>query len=184
MRRARKERAMNSTAAPTTQVGLQALLWRMRADLERLVAEAGPTRMELPGAMGAWTLKDAIAHLSAWRWWSVTRMEGAARDEAMAPPWAAGLDEGNEADVDRINRQFYAASRDLPIAAVLADSRATFDRLEAALLALPEADLFTPGRYAWLHDYPAAAIVTGSAAHLYEEHEPDIRAFIASHGGS
>ena len=169
---------MSTVDEPTTQVELQALLWRMRADTERLVAEAGPTRMELPGAMGDWTLKDAIAHLSAWRWWSVTRMEGAARDEAMTPPWDASLDEGNEADVNQINQQFYAASRDLPVATVLADSRATFDRLEAALLALPEADLFTRGRFGWLHDYPAAAIITGSAAHLYEEHEPDIRAFL------
>lgn len=171
---------MSTVDEPTKRVELQAILWRLRADLEQLVAEAGPTRLELPGAMGDWTLKDAVAHLSAWRWWSVTRMEGAAREEAMSPPWDASLDEGNEADVDRINQQFYAASRDLPVAAVLADSRATFDRLEAALLALPEADLFTPGRYAWLHDYPAAAIVTGSAAHLYEEHEPDIRAFLDS----
>ena len=171
---------MSTVDEPTTRVELQAILWRLRADLEQLVAEAGPTRLELPGAMGDWTLKDAVAHLSAWRWWSVTRLEGAAREEAMTPPWDASLDEGNEADVDRINQQFYVASRDLPVAAVLADSRATFDRLEAALLALPEADLFTPGRYPWLHDYPAAAIVTGSAAHLYEEHEPDIRAFLDS----
>ncbi|HEY8601124.1 MAG TPA: ClbS/DfsB family four-helix bundle protein [Thermomicrobiales bacterium] len=169
---------MSIADEPTTRVELQALLWRMRADLERFVAEAGPTRMELPGAMGEWTLKDAVAHLSAWRWWSVTRLEGAVREEAPSPPWDPGLDEGDEADVDRINQQFYVASRGLPVATILADSRATFDRLEAALLALPEADLFTPGRFGWLHDYPAAAIVTGSAAHLYEEHAPDIRAFL------
>jgi len=136
----------------------------------------------MPGATGDWTPKDAIAHLSAWRWWSVTRMEAAACDEEPTPPWPAGLDEGDDADVERINRQFYAASRDLPVAAVLADSRATFDRLEAALLALPEADLFVPGRYRCLGDYPAAAIIMGSAAHLYEEHAPDIRAFSARNG--
>ncbi|MBX6341949.1 MAG: ClbS/DfsB family four-helix bundle protein, partial [Thermomicrobiaceae bacterium] len=83
------------------------------------------------------------------------------------------------ADVERINQRFYAASRDRPVAEVLADSRASLDRLEAALLALPEADLFDPRRYPWLDGYPAAAVIVGSAGHLHEEHQPAITAFLA-----
>jgi hypothetical protein len=41
---------------PSSTVELQALLWRMRAELERLVAEAGPTRLDIPGAAGNWTI--------------------------------------------------------------------------------------------------------------------------------
>lgn len=165
--------------AISSRVQLQALLWRLRADLERLVAEAGPTRMDLPGVAGDWTLKDVIAHLAAWRWWSVARLEAAVRDEEPTPPWGAGLDEDDDADTDRINRQFYEASRDRPVAAVLRDSRETLDRLEAALLALPEADLVAADRYPWLGGYPAAAIITGSAAHLYDDHEPAINDLLA-----
>lgn len=150
----------------------------MRAELERVVAEAGPGRLELPGAMGGWTLKDAIAHLAAWRWWSsVAQMEAAVRDEEPTPPWAGDLDEADAEDVDRINQQFYEAARDRPVLEVLRDSRATFDRLEAALLALPEADLFAADRYPWLKGYPAASLVGG--AHLYEDHLPEIDAFLA-----
>ena len=174
------ERSFESEhAAVSSKVELQAILWRMRADLERLVAEAGPTRMELPGAAGDWTLKDVVAHLADWRWWSVARLEAAARGEAPAPPWGEGLDEDDDADIERINQQFYEASRDRPVAAVLRDSRETLDRLEAALLALPEADLFAADRYPWLGGYPAAAVVTGSAGHLYDEHEPAITDFLA-----
>lgn len=168
--------------AVSSTVQLQAILWRMRADLERLVAEAGPTRMELPGAAGDWTLKDVIAHLTAWRWWSVARLEAAVRDEAPVPPWGGGLDEDDDADTDRINQQFYEANRDRPIAAVLRDSRETLARLEAALLALPEADLFAAGRYPWLGGYPAGAIIVGSAGHLYDDHEPAINDFLARSG--
>ncbi len=166
----------------SSTVQLQALLWRMRADLERFVAEAGPTRMALPGAAGDWTLSDVVAHLTDWRWWSVTRLEAAARDVVPTPPWGDDLDENDDDDIDRINERFHAASRDRPVATVLRDSRATLDRLEAALLALPEADLFAAGRYPWLGDYPASAIVTGSAAHLYDEHEPAIIDFLARNG--
>lgn len=163
----------------SSTVGAQALLWRMRAETERLIAEAGPTRLDLPGAMGDWTIKDAIAHLTAWRWWSVARMEGAGRDEEPSPPWGRDLAEERDADVDRINEQFHAATRDQPLAETLRDARATFDRLEAALLALPERDLLAPGRYPWLGGYPAAAIVTGSAEHLFIDHAPGIVAVLA-----
>lgn len=159
----------------TTQA--QALLWRMRAETERLVAEAGPTGLDLPGAAGYWTIRDVIAHLTAWRWWSVARLEGAARDEEPTPPWAEGLNE--DEDVDRINQQFYDEVRDRAIGDVLRDSRASFDRLEAALLALPETDLVAPGRYPWLGGYPAIAIVTGSAEHLFVDHLAGIVAALA-----
>ncbi|HET8627222.1 MAG TPA: maleylpyruvate isomerase N-terminal domain-containing protein [Thermomicrobiales bacterium] len=162
----------------SSAVQLQALLWRMRADLERLVAEAGPGRMERPGVADDWTFKDAVAHLTFWRWWSVARLEAAVRGEAPTPPWGDDLDEERAGDVDKINQRAYEASRDRPVSDVLADSRATFDRLEAALLALPEADLFAPGRYPWLGEYPAAAVILGSAGHLFE-HEQGINAFLA-----
>ena len=155
---------------PSTTVQLQALLWRMRAETERLVAEAGPTRLELPGAAGYWTIRDVIAHLTAWRWWSVARLEGAVRDAEPTPPWGDELSEADETDVDRINRQFYEAARDQPLGETLRDSRATFDRLEAALLALPEAELFAAERYPWLGGYPAAAIITSSAEHFFVDH--------------
>lgn len=165
---------------PTTRAGLQAIIWGMRADLETIAAEAGPLRMGQPGAMGDWTVKDCIAHLAAWRWWSVTRLDGAARGVEPEPPWPPELDEDRPGDVDRINGRFYAAARDLPAADVLRDSRATLDRLEAALLALTEADLFAPDRFSWLHGYPAAAIITSSAIHLEEHRGP---ALVALRGG-
>lgn len=165
-------------AAATNKVQLQAILWRMRADLERLVAEAGPERMELPGVTGDWTLKDVIGHLTGWRVWSVARMEGAVKNEEPTPPWSEGLEEETDAGVDRINEEFYAANRDRSVADVLHDSRENFDRLESALMALSEANLFDTARYPWLDGYAPADVIHGSAGHLYEEHEPTMSAFL------
>lgn len=162
-----------------SQVELQAILWRMRAELERLVAEAGPGRMETPGVMGDWNLKDAIAHLTEWRWWSVARMEGAVKNVEPSPPWGANLTEESDRDTDQINEQFYAANRGRSVVDVLADSRATLDRLEAATLALSEADLFDKKRYPWLDGYAPADVIFGSAEHLFVDHVPGIEAFLA-----
>ena len=167
----------------TSRAQLRAIIWRMRAETERIVAEAGPGRIERPGATGNGSLKETIAHLAAWRWWSVARLEGAARGEEPTPPWGDDLVEGDESserdDTDRINARFADASRDRTVDEVLRDSRATFDRLEAAVLALPEADLFAPDRFPWLEGYPAAAIVTHAALHLYEDHAAELFAFLA-----
>jgi hypothetical protein len=151
----------------------------MRAELERLIAEAGPGRMETPGVMGDWNLKDAIAHLTEWRWWSVARMEGAVTNTEPSPPWSAGLTEETAEGTDRINAEFYERNRNRPFVDVLADSRATLDRLEAAVLALPEDVLFDAQRYAWLEGYALADVIFGSAEHLFVDHVPGIEAFLS-----
>jgi hypothetical protein len=165
----------------STGVELQAVIWRMRADLERLVAEAGPARMEVTNLVGGWSLKEIVAHLTAWRWWSVARMEAAVQGKSPVPPWSDELDEEREGDVDRINSWFNEVSRDLSVADVLRDSRATLDRVEAAILALADVDLFTSGRHSWLGEYPLAAVVTGSAEHL-REHDEEATAALEAWG--
>jgi hypothetical protein len=163
----------------SSQVELQAILWRIRAELERLVAEAGPGRMGKPGVMGDWNLKDAIAHLTEWRWWSVARMEGAVTNAEPSPPWSAGLTEETDEGTDRINAEFHEKNRDRPVVDVLADSRATLDRLEAATLALSEDELFDTQRFRWLEGYAPADVIFGSAEHLFVDHVPGIEAFLA-----
>lgn len=170
--------------AGSSKQGLQAVLWRMRAEQERLIAEAGPVRMELPGAAGDWTLKDVIAHLSAWRWWSVARMEAAVQGggEAPVPPWGDDLSEEDEAGVDQINQQFYERDRTKSVDQVLRESRETFDRFEEALFALSEEQIFEAGRYPWLEGYALADVVLGSAGHLFQEHALPINLFLARTG--
>jgi hypothetical protein len=160
-------------------VELQGVIWRMRAEFERLVAEAGPARMETRDLVGEWNLKEIVAHVNAWRWWTVARMEAAVQGAAPVPPWTSDLDEEREEDIDGINEQFNEANRDRSVIDILGDSRATLDRLEAAVIALSDADLFTPGRYSWLGEYPLAAIITSSAEHL-REHDEEATAALAA----
>jgi hypothetical protein len=167
----------------TTKAELQKTLWRMRADLERFVAEAGPARIEEPGVEGDWSLKDVIAHLTAWRWWSVARMEGAQRNLEPAQPWGDDLDESTDENTDKINARFFERARKQSTTEALRDSRATFDRLEDAMMALPDDVLFEKGRFHWMEGYAAADIIYGTASHLFEDHELSINLFLARKPG-
>lgn len=144
-----------------------------RAGWNALLAEVGEGRMEQPGPMGEWTFKDLVAHLTGWRERTILRLEAAARNEApQPPPWPATL-----TDDDEINTWIYEQSRDRPLRDVLADSERSIDRLMAAIAALPEEDMTTRGRFAWMEGGSLAE--ADFFGHLTEEHEPTIRAWLA-----
>ncbi len=139
---------------------------------EALLQEIGEEHMTQPGVAGEWSIKDIVAHLTAWRRRTVGRFQAALRHEpAPPPPWPAQLRTDDE-----INAWFYAADRDRTLADVLRESREVFEQLAGALAAFPEADLLDPARFPWLEGEPlTAAVLFG---HFHEEHEPDMRAWL------
>lgn len=146
----------------------------LRTELEQVgtvLTEAGEAP---PAAAGQWTPKDTIAHLTSWRLTTAARLEAALRGGEPDMPWPAGLDE--ERNLHEINRYFFETNRDKPLTEVLRQSRETFDRVEHALEALPEADLLEPNRFSWLAGYALGpAVIEGTVEH-FREHEPELRA--------
>lgn len=161
-----------------TKAALIADLNREYEQWEALLADVGEARMEQPGVVGQWSMKDVVAHLTGWRQQTVDRLQAALRGEADAPtPWPAHLQSDDE-----INAWIEEQSRDRPLEAVLDESRQVYQDLIAAIEALPEAELLDPQRFAWMGGEPlSAAAIFG---HFHEEHEPDLRAWLAQQGGA
>jgi hypothetical protein len=125
-----------------------------------------------PGVAGDWSIKDIVAHLTAWRRRTVGRFQAELRHEPTPPPF---WPEHMQTD-DEINAWIYAAHRDRPLADILGESRDVFDQLVNTLDAFPEADLLDSTRFPWLEGEPlTAAALFG---HFHEEHEPDMRAWL------
>lgn len=145
-----------------------------QAQWEELLREIGEAHMTQPDVAGGWSIKDIVAHLTGWRKRTVARFQAALRHEPPpAPQWPPELQTDDE-----INAWIYAANRDLPLATVLGESREVFDRLYETLDAFPEEDLRDPARFPWLDDdgeWTAAAFFD----HFHEEHETDMRAWLA-----
>jgi hypothetical protein len=143
-----------------------------RAGWRALAGEVGEDRMEEPGPMGEWTFKDLAAHLTGWRERTIARLEAGPRSEP-ATPWP-----GHLTGDDEINAWIHARNRNRPLPEVLADADRSYERLAAAIAALPDDDLTTPGRFAWMGSEP---LVDGDFfGHLHEEHEPDVRAWLVA----
>jgi hypothetical protein len=155
----------------TTREELLQRIEAERGQWRALVEEVGEGRMEQPGPMGAWSFKDLAAHLTGWRERTIGRLEAPPGAEP-PPPWPAEL-----TDDDAINRWIYERNRDRSSRDVLAEADQSFARLASAIRALPAPDLVTPGRFPWMDGRP---VVEGDFfGHFREEHEGDVRAWLA-----
>lgn len=119
---------------------------------------------------GGMSVKDILAHLTAWQKRSVARVEAALNHGEPAylqlPP---GLDMESEDDLDRVNAWIDDMYRDLPWSDIHQEWQDRFLRFLELAEAVPEQDLFEVGKYEWLKEYPLSAVLLGSFEH-HEEH--------------
>ena len=118
-----------------------------RSRWKELLARAGEDRMSLPGVEGKWTLKDIVAHVTAYERGLVEWLEAAAAGELAEFPLL------DHPDLDYRNVQIYLASRDLSVQEVLDASERVFDRLLELVGELPEQELTDAARSEW-YDRP------------------------------
>jgi hypothetical protein len=170
-------------AESTSKADLIERIGRERALWDALVAEIGAERMEQPGVTGEWTFKDVVVHLIGWRKAFLAQVQAVVRGANQpAAPWPAHLNEEKEEDVEQINEWFYEQGRGRSLNDVLDEYRQLYQSFEDAARALSEQDLFEPGRFVWMEGEPLANGIAYSP-HFHEEHEPIIRAWLASQRG-
>jgi hypothetical protein len=146
-------------------------------DWQSLLDQIGVECMEQPGIAGAWSIKDIVAHLTGWRRRTVGRLRAVQLGQPEPlPPWPAEL----ETD-DAINEWIYESNRAKSAGRILDESDAVFQQLLAVFEELPEEVLSDPGRFPWMEGRPLRA--ADFFAHFHDEHEPDMRAWLARSAG-
>jgi hypothetical protein len=168
---------MSEVKAPSKGQVLAAID-RERDAWETLLVEVGEARMFEPGAMGDWTFKDLVAHLTGWRARSLQRLEAAARGQHEPPaPWPADLTTDDE-----INDWIYEQNQERLLGEVVGESRESYARLAEIVQMLPDEALSDPQRFPWLEGEALGPAITGGSffGHLHEEHEPAIREWLRS----
>ncbi len=164
---------------PNSREALLEMVRGLRRDLDQVLAEADPERIEVPGSFEQWSFKDVIAHLTGWRLVTAARLEAGVDGGEPVFPWPDHFDEAE--DTDAINQWFYENNRDKPLEQVMRESNDTFDRVERAIAEMPEDALLVPGRFEWLFwtgEALGLAVVRGTFNHFHEDHEPAIREWL------
>lgn len=148
----------------------------LRREHEEFLASIPRERITEPGATGPWSVKDVIAHVTAWRSRTLARLEAAVAGQPEPPaPWPPELTED-----DPINAWIYEQHRDEPLDAVMARWEASFNRLRQLCIALPDEALFDASYFPWLGGSALIdAVQNGFLGHFREEHEPILRTWLA-----
>ena len=138
-----------------------------------LLTEVGDQRITLPNAVGAWSIKDMVAHVTFWEQRAVEWLIAAQNNHAPARhPWTDGLSEDEE------NAWIFDANKDRPLQDILEESRQAQEQLVRQIEAVSEEDLSNPKRFEWLNGNSLADSIPGNSFEHYREHSTAIREWL------
>ena len=118
-----------------------------RTALDDTLALLTPGQMTRPGVTrGGWSVKDVLAHLVAWQQLNLGWYAAGLRGEKPAMP-APGY---TLRELPRLNAMLYRKHHRRSLQAVARDYRTYHTRILVLIEALPDSDLVTIGRFAWM----------------------------------
>jgi hypothetical protein len=132
---------------------------RLQKSLDRL------TRSEMlaPGVVGEWSVKDLLAHLTAWEKlflsWYAAGLQGTVT--AIVP---VGM---SKKDMDELNQQIYEENQARSLDEIQAEFVASYQRLWVTLQAMPEDEIFDNSRYTWTGRLTIADYIAGNTCNHY-----------------
>jgi hypothetical protein len=141
------------------------------------LAEIPLGRLAAPKAVGEWSVKDIIAHLTAYNRWFVRASEAYFRGELPPPDGSEGM------DGQARNRFYHLQARDLPLDQVLAEWRRVYARLLEVVAAHTE-DFLTQPQHLPGAPVPVEAwkLLRYDGYDHAREHAAAVRAWLASEG--
>lgn len=134
-----------------------------------LLARLDPQRLQEPGAVGRWSIKDLIAHIT----WYEREITAAFQARALvgSPLW--------EKPPAERNRLIYEQHREQSLEMVLADSRRAYHELVAVVSSLSEADLNDPARLnSWPEGLPPWRLLAENSYEHYQAHRADLERWL------
>jgi hypothetical protein len=132
-----------NTQTPKTE--LLAELDQEWANIERVCAGLSETAMLASGKEGDWSVKDTLAHLSAWQKYLLDRLGNVMTGQKPQYPVMTSWD-----DVHRFNAQVYTENQDRPLTSVVIEFRSLYRGVMTVLEALDEETLAK----SYTYDFP------------------------------
>jgi hypothetical protein len=139
-----------------------------RQALEQTLARIPEKDLEAPILHDGWSVKDTLGHLAYWEGTLVSRLNTL---RAGGTPEPLG-------DMDARNARTLANTRLLPLEEVRRSEQKTYRQLLDLLQHASPDELFTPGHFAGANGNAFEAWIGGETWDHYEEHLPELNAWM------
>jgi hypothetical protein len=153
----------------TTKAELMQVIQTERQHLTAALDGLSDAEMIRPGQNGDLSVKDTLAHIAEWEQQCLGWYRAGQRGETPNLP-NADISEV----VDRLNRAIYEKHRDRTLADVRAWYESSYTEILAAIEAMTEGEIFSPGRYEWTAAYPLLVVLRANTDEHYAEHAAEI----------
>ena len=141
-------------------------------EFEALLKEVGEARLTEPGVNGEWSVKDIVAHVTAWEERVVAWAEALAQGARPQPaPWPGDWSE------EQVNAAIFESNQARPLADVLARWRQVYHSVGAAVQSMSDDELFDR-KIEWLGDASFAEAIPGNSYEHLREHAGTIRTWL------
>jgi hypothetical protein len=158
----------------TNQVDRAHILDDIRRDYVRLDALFGTLsedQLTAPNVNGSWSVKDNIAHLSAWHRHLIANLQ-AVKEHREPPDPFPGM------STDEENEIIYQQNKDRSLTDVQAELHATYRDVVALVESMSNEELNRP--LDWLDGQPVSASIAGNTYGHYQEHIDIIEHWLAT----
>ncbi|GCE19736.1 ClbS/DfsB family four-helix bundle protein [Dictyobacter kobayashii] len=159
----------------TEQIAKTELLRRMQDGYEQftaLLATLSEEQLTTPHVNGKWSIKDNIAHLSAWQKRVIAVLAAIHNKETTLPNPTPGLSE------DEINELYYQANKERSLSDIQNEFATVYQQIKGAVELLSEEELNMPLPQ-W-KDQPVWPNIAGNTFEHYQEHTQIIQNWLAS----
>jgi len=130
---------------PKNKLDLLAAIEKERGALDDFLGGLSQQEMVDPGVVGDWSVKDVLAHLTAWEGMCLGWYQAGERGETPQLP-APGF-KWNQ--TPQLNQQIFEEHQDDPLEKVLKDFHLSSREILGLIQDLSNEQLFTPGQYHW-----------------------------------
>lgn len=158
----------------TNQVDRAQILDDIRRDyvrLDTLLGTLSEDQLTTPNVNDSWSVKDNIAHLSAWHRRLIANLQ--AVKERRKPP-----DLWESDDLDEVNAIIYQQNKDRSLTDVQAELHATYRDVVALIESMSNEELNRP--LDWLDGQPVSVSIAGNTYGHYQEHIDIIEHWLAT----
>jgi uncharacterized damage-inducible protein DinB len=155
---------------------LLAALEDSRAAIDEVLADLDPNALETAGVSGAWSVKDVLAHLTAWQVEILTNLGLAQRGQKPSRTvW-------DDATIEAQNQAWYQQYRNRPLERVTADYDGVHRQMVRKVTSLAEKDLAAP--LPWSRGRSLSQYIVEDVVEHEAEHLPALQAWLQTHSAA